>query len=220
MDPPSKGKPPHLLNHYKDIKLLITRDTSSLFLYRQWLFLEKCLSPYVGISHLLRGFTFSSPQLRPISIQYIQLFYATQTLPSTQAPVQRARQESREAIYVPSTVQIDIRIQSSSGSPPPISSRLHHPTTLAPPRNKSGNRRAEETDLRLPDSPLISGRHYRRLIAVAQRECDHTPIALRILRIACYELRLDGVIGCIQQVLYTEPHREGTETISPLKGEQ
>ena len=103
---------------------------------------------------------------------------------------------------------------------PQIRSRLHHPTTLAPPRNKSGNRRTEETDLRLPDSPLISGRHYRRLIAVAQRECDHTPIALRILRIACYELRLDGVIGSIQQVLYTEPHREGTETISPLKGEQ
>ena len=198
MDPPTKGKPPHLLKHYKDIKLLITRDTSSLFLYRQWLFLEKCLSPYIGISHLLRGFAFPSPQLRPISIQYIQLFYATQTLLSTQAPVQRARQESREAIYVPSTVQIDIRIQSSSGSPPPISSRLHHPTTLAPPRNKSGNRRAEETDLRLPDSPLISGRHYRRLIAVAQRECNHTPIALRILCIACYELRLDRVIGSIQ----------------------
>lgn len=220
MDPPSKGKPPHLLKHHKDIKILTTRDTSRLFLYRQWLFLEKCLSPYVGISHLLRGFAFSSPQLRPISIQYIQLFYATQMLPSTQAPAQHARQESREAIYVPSTVQIDIRIQSSSGSPPPISSRLHHPTTLAPPRNKSGNRGTEETDLRLPDSPLISGRHYRRLIAVAQRECDHTPIALRILRIACYELRLDGVIGSIQQVLDTEPHREGTETISPLKGEQ
>ena len=220
MDPPTKGKPPHLLKHYKDIKLSTTRDVSSLFLYRQWLFLEKCLSPYVGISHLLRGFAFSSPQLRPISIQYIQLFYATQTLPSTQAPVQRARQESREAIYVPSTVQIDIRIQSSSGSPPPISSRLppplhwlHHETSRATVGQK-----------RLPyDCPtlqLISGRHYRRLIAVAQRECDHTPIALRILRIACYELRLDGVIGCIQQVLYTEPHREGTETISPLKGEQ
>lgn len=143
-----------------------------------------------------------------------------QTLLSTQVSAQHARQESHEAICVPSTVQIDIRIQSSSGPPPPISSRLHHPTTLAPPRNKSGNRGTEETDLRLPDSPLISGRHYRRLIAVAQRECDHTPIALRILRIACYELRLDGVIGCIQQVLYTEPHREGTETISPLKGEQ
>ena len=55
MDPPSKGKPPHLFKHYKDIKLLTNRDTSSLFLYRQWLFLEKCLSPYVGISHLLRG---------------------------------------------------------------------------------------------------------------------------------------------------------------------
>ena len=127
MDPPSEGKPPHLLKHHKDIKILTTRDISSLFLYRQWLFLEKCLSPYVGISHRLRGFAFSSPQLRPISIQYIQLFYATQTLPSTQAPAQRARQESREAIYVPSTVQIDTHIQSSSA--PPISSRLHHPTT-------------------------------------------------------------------------------------------
>lgn len=219
MDPPSKGKPPHLLKHHKDIKILTTRDTSRLFLYRQWLFPEKSLSPPCRNLSSSSGFTLPSPQVRAISIQYIQLFYATQTLLSTQVSAQHARQESHEAIYVPSTVQIDIRIQSSSGSPPPISSRLHHPTTLAPPRNKSGNRRTEETDLRLPDSPLISGRHYRRLIAVAQRECDHTPIALRILRIACYELRLDGVIGSIQQVLDTEPHREGTETISPLEGE-
>lgn len=39
-----------------------------------------------------------------------------QTLLSTQVPAQHARQESHEAICVPSTVHI--RIQSSSGSPP------------------------------------------------------------------------------------------------------
>ena len=63
------------------------------------------------------------------------------------------------------------------------------------------------------------GRTLGCLEAVAEREGDHPPITLCILRITCYELGLDGIIGGIQEVLHPESKGEGTEAIVPLERE-
>ena len=63
------------------------------------------------------------------------------------------------------------------------------------------------------------GRTLGDLEAVAEREGDHPPITLRILRITCYELGLDGVIGGVQEVLHPESKGEGSEAIVSLERE-
>ena len=46
MDPPSKGKPPHLFKHYKDIKTLTNNSDTSLSGYRQRIFLRSAFYRY------------------------------------------------------------------------------------------------------------------------------------------------------------------------------
>ena len=46
MDPPSKGKPPHLLKHYKDIKTLTNNSNTSLSGYRQRIFFRSAFYTY------------------------------------------------------------------------------------------------------------------------------------------------------------------------------
>ena len=46
MDPPSKGKPPHLLKHYKDIKTLTNNSDTSLSGYRQRIFFRSAFYTY------------------------------------------------------------------------------------------------------------------------------------------------------------------------------
>ena len=74
---------------------------------------------------------------------------------------------------------------------------------------------------RRTDCPLIPLRRRTLgcLEAVAEREGDHPPITLRILRITCYELGLDGVLGGVQEVLHPESKGEGTEAIVSLERE-
>ena len=45
MDPPSKGKPPHLFKHYKDIKILTNNGEASLSGDRQHIFIGGGIQP-------------------------------------------------------------------------------------------------------------------------------------------------------------------------------